>query len=113
MAIGQYQKLTLTQDPTHSNEYSITDNATSDGFIVASCSNNNVNGPRSFLYGRVEIAGDLTIVATASQHYFTGNDTQVPCNSFTMPVSNGQLFNVEFNITSAGSEATVYFVPLT
>lgn len=86
--------------------------AASDGFVVAWVSYNNDNGARGYVQGWQTLSGKDTRVAASSQHYYTGSDIQVPCNSFCMPVCKGTSYHVDFTTTSNKPTAAAYFMPL-
>lgn len=84
-----------------------------DGFVVAYVDWNNRDGARGYVQGLQKSGnGTYTVVAAASQHYYTGSDIQVPSNSFCMPVRKDTTYRVDLVVTSSGSTAKAYFVPL-
>lgn len=102
-AMGPWQDIALNSDLT----------APSDGFVVAYVDWNGRNGARGFIQGEQKLEnGDFTVVAGASQHVYSDHDTWIPTNSFCMTIRKNTPYRVNLTVTSQGSVAKGFFVPL-
>lgn len=81
-----------------------------DGFVVAYVDWNGVEGTRAAIEGIV--GDDKQVIAGASQHRYGASSEFIPCNSFCMPVKEGQSIDIKLKKTSGSPVAKAFYIPL-
>jgi hypothetical protein len=89
--------------------------AQTDGFLLAFLNANN-DGDRGqinlFSYANVAELTKLGMLGSTSMHFYTGSDTWVPCNSVTIPVSQGNFYTANYMATSGNPAVSLLWVPV-